>query len=471
MAGFGSLNAQMLQSLMAAPNPFDTGVAAYKQGAEIAALERKQQVDQLAELEKHQQFIAEQRLQEAREALRNNPNPQFKDFQNVALMATNKDDVKMALDVWGATDKQTQTNEMKFATQVMAALGSKNPKVGINIMKERLESARNAGDEEEVEDLEEWIQRAEEDPDDAWKTIGLAVSYLPGGDKVIDSVTKLRGESDTDQPETVKLQKFRDAALAKGDTKTANEISAILKKKGYIAPPEERGSDVRERKIQDLMAQGKSREESVNIVDGNIKVEFNPVNGRVVVTNTVTKNVSELPVSGPNSGRVAIDPEDTLMAAAQRGVGTTGPVSLGAEAAGRIGGLVPGMPIPEQVLKDRQQFMTAKSEMIRGLSINAKYPVGEIQRIEKEISIAPNLFDSPSALIERMKSIRSSLEIRIKQADRDANDPSLPEAVRGNRAAEVRALQNFLDVLGDPPQSKSGTTEDDDSLINKYLER
>ena len=49
-----------------------------------------------------------------------------------------------------------------------------------------------------------------------------------------------------------------------------------------------------------------------------------------------------------------------------------------------------------------------------------------------------------------MRTLDRSLKLRLSQAERDANDPNLPESVRTSQASNASSLRNFIAQMGVP---------------------
>lgn len=282
---------------------------------------------------------------------------------------------------------------------------------------------------------------------------------LPQGipDSVVASLFKAQTTQDKAASALGKLaDDFRNGRI------TREEYEAGKRKALYIAPTSSEG-DQRERKIQSLMAQGLDRARATNVVDRNIDIKINDATGRIVMTDLVTNQVTELPVVGAGQ-RAEIPSGQTLF---DMSGGVTGVVPGAAEAISGVTGQV-GLPVARDTIERRQAFRTAQNDMVRALAVNARFPVAEMERIRDEINLAPGVFDSTESLQARMRSIDRSLRNRLSQIERDANDPSLPEALRSSQAQNAAAIRNFLDQLGAPSAGK-GISETDDALIRKWL--
>lgn len=203
---------------------------------------------------------------------------------------------------------------------------------------------------------------------------------------------------------------------------------------------------------QQLVNSGESEEaartRATNIVDGNIRFEIVPNTGRAREINDVEATVREVPL-GMQSGQTRMPPKRTLADLAASG--TTAGFEPGiVELWNRTAGQIPGIPISEVTSQSRQEIRIAQNGLIRALSINPRYPVGEINRLLKEIEIAPALFDSPRALLSRMVGIKEQLAIRLENERSIADNPNMPEEMRGNAEAAATHIDQFLRNLGNP---------------------
>lgn len=118
-------------------------------------------------------------------------NPGFEDYQKVITLMP-KERADQLTNEWGLLSKEQQTNQLKFSGQVMAAFNA-NPEIAITMLKRRAEAERNAGDEDEAAQYEQWAQIAKERPEAVQENIGMIIAALPGGKDVIDSVSKISG--------------------------------------------------------------------------------------------------------------------------------------------------------------------------------------------------------------------------------------------------------------------------------------
>lgn len=123
---------------------------------------------------------------------------------------------KANLATWETFSKERQARDLQSAGQIMAAFQSGAPEIGLKMLRERAEAANNSGDTEQAKALETWAKIAELNPSAVTTSIGLMVAQLPGGDKVIESVTKLGTESRAEAEAPVKLAELEAKAIAAG---------------------------------------------------------------------------------------------------------------------------------------------------------------------------------------------------------------------------------------------------------------
>ena len=221
-------------------------------------------------------------------------------------------------------------------------------------------------------------------------------------------------------------------------------------------PPRDRDENVRTEKIKAIAEQrealGDSPEDALNfatgLVDGNIRIEIVPGLGVARAIDEITGEVSEIPLGQQIAPPEPVQ-EETLFQVIERG-NTAGIFPAAKELIGRTVGQAFEGAIDPQLVQDRQTIRTELRGLIRALSINPRFPVGEMEKLEKEISIGPAAFDSPGSLIARAKSIRRSLDIRLRNEQTAAADPNLPQNTRAAAAQAAKDIGNFLNRLGTP---------------------
>ena len=196
-----------------------------------------------------------------------------------------------------------------------------------------------------------------------------------------------------------------------------------------------------------------------------MKVVSDPVSGNFELVDIGANKTIPLTRKGmqPTKPEKAQKPTSTIWDLADL---ATGPISGGMAAASVGTGLV-GVTA-KKTLYARQFVSAAKNDLIRALSINPRYPVGEIKRLEKEIDLEPQIFDNPSMMKQRIKAIDDYLRIRLDREIETSNTEGMPKADRQNALSAANSIKAFLKLLGRPSEANMLSTEDTD-LINKYL--
>ena len=113
-------------------------------------------------------------------------NPSFEDYRK-AFNVLPKDQADSLRSTFELESKEEQANQLKFAGQVMAAFDA-SPEIGARLLNERAEAEN---DEEKTKAYKVWAEIAEKDPDTVKRTMGIMVSALPGGDKILEGIGRL----------------------------------------------------------------------------------------------------------------------------------------------------------------------------------------------------------------------------------------------------------------------------------------
>ena len=227
---------------------------------------------------------------------------------------------------------------------------------------------------------------------------------------------------------------------------------------GKLTNVQKRGAEgataggVRRQKIDDaIRLENLTEAQAVRLIDELSDTEINPVTGRVVTLDSIAAIrgqgdvVTEQPV-GTRTATPEPAPENTLFNLARV---ATGPVSGATKKTAAVLSFF-GVDTDEPATGAVQRFKTELQNLVRALSINPRFPVGEINRIIEEINIKPGFFKGTGVLEKQMISLDSSLQLRLQQAENDANDTTLPEETRQKAAASASSIRNFLPILGAP---------------------
>jgi hypothetical protein len=111
------------------------------------------------------------------------------DFQQVAFLAP-KEMAETTLKSWERLSKDRQAQTLSDTTKAMAALGSKNPELGVQFLTQRAAAYRNQGNEDQAKWLETQAKLAEVDPVQVRAMLGSELYGLPGGKDAIEALAK-----------------------------------------------------------------------------------------------------------------------------------------------------------------------------------------------------------------------------------------------------------------------------------------
>lgn len=229
------------------------------------------------------------------------------------------------------------------------------------------------------------------------------------------------------------------------------------------APPSPDSTSGRqEADIQEAMRlYGISRQDAMSVVKGWKRVIRDEVNGQTYIVDLPsgqqTALAGEAGAALPEATEEATPETPTMTPLWDQARDVSGVVpSIMAGLSGPVSQVFGEEGAATGVIASRQNFTNAKNDLIRALSINPRYPVGEIKRLEKEINIEPNAWDSDTTLRTKMKSVDAYLRNRIANEQRAAADTSLPVQSRRDAAASATQIANFLSVLGVPQGTQDG---------------
>lgn len=156
------------------------------------------------------------------------------DFHEASLLAP-PDKAETILKAWDSTSKEQQQGTLAFTSQVMSALDSSTPRIGIDMLNQRAAGDRNSGNEENAKAYETYAKLAELDPANVAAQIGGLISPLPGGKDVIDAWVNSRKERRAEELHPAELTEAQaKAQKAAVDAKFAESGAALdLQKKGW----------------------------------------------------------------------------------------------------------------------------------------------------------------------------------------------------------------------------------------------
>ena len=258
-------------------SPIDEINSGLKLGSDISNLEMQQKLQQ--SMMDRQKLINQKTID-----LMNNQNPSHKDYLDLAGLLP-KEESENILKQWDSISKDKQDNQLKFMGQVMAGLGSGNPQIGINLLKQRAEAERNSGNEQDAIAYENYAKIAETDPNFAQKNIGIGLSAVPGGEKILQAALNARAtESQSSNIESQIAE--REAMLGLEGKKVGIDKSKLELDKQRL------NFDI-ESKIQDLKNKGTQVEPDarklINESVSNSIVAMDAANQMEIVANDIER--------------------------------------------------------------------------------------------------------------------------------------------------------------------------------------
>lgn len=210
--------------------------------------------------------------------------------------------------------------------------------------------------------------------------------------------------------------------------------------------------DVRDKKALNLMNQGMDQSMAYNVVDGIVDYEINEKTGRIVYTNKATGEVKEVPLANPQERTPYEGP--TVYQLNQQG-DVTGPDAAFMRGANVVGGWL-GADVGADETRAGQFVEATTQNLLRALSNNPRYPVGEMERLRQEINLNPQILDSNEAFRNRIVAIDTALRQRLRNEQRVANDPNMPADSREAAAQAASDISNYLEQLGAPRGNGGG---------------
>jgi hypothetical protein len=164
-------------------NPFEQAVQGAAQGfqlgANVRAFQQQQQALEQERLLAEEARARQQQLQMKLGNLMQKENPTFRDYEEIAVLLP-KDAAEGLRKNYELMSKEKQDSSKKFSGQVVSALSSSNPDLrqrGIELLKQRAEAERNAGNNEEAQGYELHARIAETGPDGAKSVVNEVMTF------------------------------------------------------------------------------------------------------------------------------------------------------------------------------------------------------------------------------------------------------------------------------------------------------
>lgn len=207
--------------------PFAAAVQGFQIGDAIQARQAEQ-----AKLEAQRQ--AQMQMQSDLSALASNRNATAADYASMMTRYPQlSEQLKRASE---AMSGEQQQSFIRDASPILAALQNQRPDVAEKLLRDSAAAKRASGMEAEAKQDEMLAEMTKLNPDIARSSVALRLAGLPGGDKVIDSISKLGGEDRARAKAPAELRQAEAAAAgAEADATTKGVDAKYADEKGKLS--------------------------------------------------------------------------------------------------------------------------------------------------------------------------------------------------------------------------------------------
>lgn len=280
------------------PSPQASFMQGVKDGADMQALQQKQQA---AEAARAQQMQMQADLQ----ALSQNPTTQAIGAMSLKYPALSEN-FKRSFDMLEPAQKQAK---LDHATQVYAALHSQKPDIARRLLTEQATAARNSGNEADAKAAETMAGLIEANPEFAKTSAGLLISAAVGADKFAATFGALGAEERAAelQPDAVK-KGAADARGAAADA-TTKEAGAKYAEKGVLLDLEKKGWDIKKIKADIDIAREDNRIKAMNAAAAREGNDLKRQELQLKIQDTISERDSKVreKIAKAESGIAAMD--------------------------------------------------------------------------------------------------------------------------------------------------------------------
>ncbi|MEM8539748.1 MAG: hypothetical protein AAGF25_02230 [Pseudomonadota bacterium] len=218
-------------------------------------------------------------------------------------------------------------------------------------------------------------------------------------------------------------------------------------------------------KLRAFKMQGIDDEKALGLATGRYSVSINPQTGERVIVDVASGQL--MPLQQPQTqAQVAQQPGQAAMPRANPQTGlydqadkATGVGSTLGNASSNTIGQIPGTigdvaSFPETV-KAGQDFDLFKRDLIRSLSLNPRFPVAEMRRIEDLLPRGP--FTAPDTLKQALTSLDAELARIESELSVSVNNPNTPIQLRQQDATTLRGVRAARQRMAVPQSGDVGS--------------
>lgn len=423
-------------------NPFEAAIGGLQLGMNLQEIQAQRQAKAQAQaLQIQQQEAALQRqqlMQQEYQRFMSNQNPTFKDYQSFAMLQPDEKKSAQIMSLFDAQTKQGQTEVLDFTGKLGASLTMGNAQLSAEMLRSRAESSKNSGKSDDAklyDSIAQKLEAGEINTGTALKTLGMVVSQLPGGDKVIEGWNKLSEET--------RKQEMQPTAMREAQAKaTTAEVGAKFVESKAISELEQAGWNIKKMQADMDIAKQNARIAAMNAATAREGNTLKKQELQLKVNEAIQKRDGDIrgKVAEVENARFNID---NLLNTADRIVGTplsviesaTGPISL------RLPTLSQDTADFESLIEnlDAQAFLSQIPQM-KGTGALSENEGKKLAAALQSLSLK----QSPAQLIGNVKEMqRLMLKARKSLADKygmPENVPDTPAAAKSTSAADIDAL-------------------------------
>lgn len=186
------------------------------------------------------------------------------------------------------------------------------------------------------------------------------------------------------------------------------------------------------------------------ITDSNPQMGWGGDTGTGAPAGGTTPNLQGIPLTPPSPGQGGRTVWERRKNIAGPVAGITSAVNSVPGIGPIVAGAVMGEAEVRQAEADRTFVENASRDLIRTLANNSRFPVAEMQSLEKEIGIGPEFFKSDAAYEGKLIGVAESLTKRKMDAQRTLASNISGDA-RKFAMDNIAAIDNFMINMGLPP--------------------
>lgn len=228
-------------------------------------------------------------------------------------------------------------------------------------------------------------------------------------------------------------------------------------------------------KIRGLVMQGVDPQTAMGIATGRYNVSINPATGERVMIDQAEQQI--VPLRQPDYGdgqpeQMAGQPQQPQQQAQSRQLWDmtddatgvwAGTRSASSNTLGQLPGVLGETFTSDSAVEAGQEFDLFKRDLVRSLSLNPRFPVAEMQRIED--LVPRGAFTAPNTLRKALAALNTELNRIEREMTQALQDPRTPVEQRQADMQTLRGVRAAIERIGMPSVTES---TDIDDLLELY---